>query len=875
MIVAMLLLAVSPALAADRGPSWPAVTLAPAREVTLSGPLGESLQRGVDRLAKPPYTETWLRADVSFEINRIFTNYSGDASGRFLELASLTSPPGQSLPPSLAPLLKTVVHFQKPDGHFGAAVDLTKPLAKNSPPIPMLWGNARLLVGLVTAARQSHDAELLASARRLGDFYVNTAEQLCSPAREADYRSSGTGGDGYTCCYFPAIEGLAMLYRATRSTGRPDDRRYLKQAERMAEFFAKFDYLPVDHSHGNLCAWRGILELYEITGNRTYLQRAKAKWEAAMKGGFVWPLGGVGEHWYVSFPGDEGCSESDWLRFNLDLWRFTGETRYLDVAQRLLENQYATNQCPNGGYGMAHLDGDAAGPIAAIEKLDEWPFCCSFHGPLGLHFLKGYVAAGSERGVIVNFPYSFTAPVHAAGREWSVTVHSKPDYVQGHTQMEIELAPRPSSPAALRGTRAVGRGEGMPAARGTLWVRIPPWASSTKAVAGSGDPLSATVENGYLRIDRDFKTGDKLTVDFQNTLVLEGRRFQEVQLAAEQVSQVKDVPKGATGYKPVLRVKEVAVLAGPDLLFATGVKSGGRPVLLATLDAGGRLSFPVSGDGEFDTVALPSIDATQAQIVEAVQTARPISLRTWPGIVASRHAGPAFVSVVEMSDMGKGSGRKPRRLPFMFDLVVVPAASLGPDRAKLAARATASEPEQAAPIFGENLEKRPEIWPNQAGWKFTRGGLLVSAGDIGLLDGEGYGDYRFEFELTVPKEGQGIAGWVVRAADEENCLMFQLQTADSTFNAPEFKTRPNTLRPHRRTGGQWQIAEPVALPKEVHKGEPHQIAVECRQGTVEVLLDGQRIYRQAGVDLRGGSVGFRASGPAEQGLFRAIGLKKL
>ncbi len=245
-----------------------------------------------------------------------------------------------------------------------------------------------------------------------------------------------------------------MLYRATK------DDRYLKQAERMAEFFTKFDCLPVEHSHGNLCAWRGILDLYEITGKRTYLDRAKAKWDAAMKGGFVWPLGGVGEHWQVFFPGDEGCSESDWLRFSLDLWRFTGQTRYLDVAERLLENQYATNQCPNGGYGMAHLDGDAAGPVAAIEKIEEWPFCCSFHGPLGLHFLKGYLAAGSERGVIVNFPYSFNARVKAAGREWSVSVRSKPDYLRGQTRMEIELAPRDKDAVA----------------RGTLWVRIPEWA---------------------------------------------------------------------------------------------------------------------------------------------------------------------------------------------------------------------------------------------------------------------------------------------------------------------------------------------------------------------------------------------------------------
>jgi len=830
----ILLLQSSFALAAEPASSWPTVTLAPAREVTLSGPLGDSLHRGVDRLAKPPYTEPWLRADVSFELNRIFTNYSGDVSGRFLELATLTSPPGKRSPQALDKLLKTVASFQKPDGHFGVAVDLARPLPKQSPPIPMLWGNARLLVGLVTASQQFRDEKLLTAARRLGDFYVTTADQLCSPAREPDYRSSGTYGDGYTCCYFPAIEGLAMLYQATK------DDRYLKQAERMAEFFTKFDCLPVDHSHGNLCAWRGILDLYEITGNHAYLDRAKAKWDAAFRGGYVWPLGGVGEHWYIFFPGDEGCSESDWLRFNLDLWRFTGQTRYLDMAQRLLENQYATNQCPNGGYGSAHLEGDAAGPVTALDKIEEWPFCCSFHGPLGLHVLKGYLAAGNERGVFVNFPYDFDAPIKAAGGDWSVSVRSRPDYLRGQTRMEIQVTPQDKTLAHT-----------------SLWVRMPEGSSDAKVIDGSGAPVTTTVADGYLRIDRDFKAGEKLAVDFQNKLGLEGRRFANVQVTPGQVSRVKDV----------------AVLAGPEILFATPVKTGGRPVLLAVLDGCGRLSLPLSDNG-FVTVVLPGIDATDAQIAQAIASGRAVFLRTWPGIVASRHGEPAFKSVVSMNEMA-GSSAKPRRLPFMFDLVIVPIAALKADIGGLTARAKEAEDEQVAPIYGANLERRPEIWASNAGWSFTLRELLVSSGDIGLIDADGYGDYRFEFELTVPKEGRGIAGWVVRAKDEDNCLMFQLQTADSTLNAPEFKTRPNTLRPHRRTGGQWEIGEPVTLPKAVHKGESHQIAVECRQGTVEVFLDGQRIYGRTGVDLRGGSVGFRASDPAEQGRFRAISLRKL
>lgn len=39
----------------------------------------------------------------------------------------------------------------------------------------------------------------------------------------------------------------------------------------------------------------------------------------------------------------------------------------------------------------------------------------------------------------------------------------------------------------------------------------------------------------------------------------------------------------------------------------------------------------------------------------------------------------------------------------------------------------------------------------------------MTGGDIGLIDAEGYADYRFEFDLALPKEGEGITGWVVRA----------------------------------------------------------------------------------------------------------------
>jgi hypothetical protein len=797
------------ARAADRPQNWPKVTLADPQQVQWSGPLGEALQRGIARLAEPPYSEPWLLADVSFQVQRIFTNYSGDVSGRFLELASLTSPAGRHAPPTLDPVRAAVGRFQKPDGHFGVDIDLSKPLIKNSPPIPMLWGNGRLLVGLTTAARVFHDPQLLASARRLGDFYVNTADQLCSPAREAEYHASGTYGEGYCCCYFPAIEGLAMLYRDTR------DDRYLKMARRMAEFFRKFDALPIDHSHGNLCAWRGILELYEITGDRGYLDRARAKWDAAVAGGYVWPIGGIGEHWYVNFGIDEGCSESDWLRFCLDLWRYTGKGRCLDVAERLLHNQYLANQCPNGGYGARHFEGQAGGPVATLGTVDEWNFCCNFHGPLGLFFTKSYLATGSDKGVMVNFPEDFSAPVQAGGRTWQVTVRSKPQYVKGNVELEIELAP-------------IGANGPV---HTTLLVRVPDWATVDKRgqndLINSSDPFY-----GYVAVEGEFKAGEPVRVVFRHLLVAEGPRFQ--------------VRKPEPG--KISRLPEVTLVAGPEVLYAATAGISGRPTLLATIDEHGQMALPSEGV----TVLLPRIEATRHEIACALESGRPVVLQPWP------------------------QKPSPRRQTFVYDLVVLPAQELPAARLEsFAKRAKDAAAGRVGPIFGEDLEKKPGVWLPANDWKFTPDGLLVHGGEIGLLDGEGYGDYRFDFDLVLPKDGEGISGWLVRAGSESDCLMFQLQSADSPFVAPQFKTRPNTLRPHTRRNGQWTVLDPVTLPKEVRRGEPHHVTVECRGEEIAVALDGQSIYRQKIPGWSGGTVGFRASGPAEQGLFRHIRLERL
>ena len=218
-------------LCAEEFPSkrW---SLPDARNVDLHGQLGAAYDQCVRRLGQDPYRSlVYLRSDLSFEMKRSFTNYSGDISGRFLEIASLTSPPGKLAPDTLPGLLRGIANYQKSDGHFGRDVDWNTPLEPESPDaviLPIFWGNSRLLVGLLEAHRASGRPELLECARRLGDFYIATADRFLDPKREKEYRATGTYAAGYVTDYFPAIEGLVRLYQATKAE------RYLHQAERMA-----------------------------------------------------------------------------------------------------------------------------------------------------------------------------------------------------------------------------------------------------------------------------------------------------------------------------------------------------------------------------------------------------------------------------------------------------------------------------------------------------------------------------------------------------------------------------------------------------------------------------------------------------------------
>lgn len=130
-----------------------------------AGDLTDRFQLTLDRVktgGPPRYTEALVLADVIPQATRRFTNYSGDVSGRYIGALATASPFADADGPPLARIVSGILSLQKPDGYFGRAFTLNI----GHDEMALLWGNGRLLIGMLEYYKRHPTPDLLNSARR-------------------------------------------------------------------------------------------------------------------------------------------------------------------------------------------------------------------------------------------------------------------------------------------------------------------------------------------------------------------------------------------------------------------------------------------------------------------------------------------------------------------------------------------------------------------------------------------------------------------------------------------------------------------------------------------------------------------------------------
>lgn len=395
--------------------TWKSPELASVEELRLMGLWGEAQTRSANRMAASPLDQQkFILADLSLEQipGRRFTEYSGDISGRWIGAAAFLAPVYPKPFAAFSEIMSQIPGYQKADGHFGA--DQQLPTIDPKRDTPILWGNGRILIGLVEAYQCTGNKTALEMARKLGDYLVATDSVYNKPE---NLGVGGTYAEGFVTCYFSVIEGLVGVGRVTK------DDRYINEAKRIAELALTIKNFDGIHCHGRLTAVRAFADLYAVTHDTHWRDAAERDWKIFMEQ-YRLPTGGLKEVLAAGCNRDEGCAQSDWLRLNLSLWQLTGEGRYLDEAERCLKGHFIANQFPNGGSGHRTLYQIGGHPVAFRPEGGEeeaW-WCCSKHWARAGVDIARFAVTSTEQGPSINLIVDCEGHVAGPGGKWQVTL---------------------------------------------------------------------------------------------------------------------------------------------------------------------------------------------------------------------------------------------------------------------------------------------------------------------------------------------------------------------------------------------------------------------------------------------------------------------
>ena len=177
-------------------------------------------------------------------------------------------------------------------------------------------------------------------------------------------------------CAFMCVDGLAHYYAATK------DERVKQFLDKAIHLFAGIDLVQYKfQTHTTLTCTRGILKLYECTGDKKYLLLAEKVLKTYTMYGMT--LTYENFNWFGrEDTWTEPCAVVDSFILATELYKITGTREYLTLSRRIWFNGLQFCQRENGG----------AGPNTCVTKTQrrlkismyEAPFCCTMRYAEGL-----------------------------------------------------------------------------------------------------------------------------------------------------------------------------------------------------------------------------------------------------------------------------------------------------------------------------------------------------------------------------------------------------------------------------------------------------------------------------------------------------------
>ncbi|WP_420143533.1 beta-L-arabinofuranosidase domain-containing protein [Sphingobium sp.] len=398
----------------------------------------------------------------------------------------------------------------------------------------------KILAGLIDAYQLAGRKPALPIAVGIGDYFATVIEGL-SDDQLQKILSVEHGG---------ILESYADLYALTGTARWLDVARRLRHHAVVDPLVRGEDRLAGLHANTQIPKIIGLARLHEVGGNMADANAARF-FHATVTGHHSYVIGGNSEREHFGQPDRQGeqlttatceaCNSYNMLKLTRHLYGWSPSADWFDLYERIQINHILAHQRPDTGQFVYFMPMEAGAKRDYSTPEDSF-WCCVGSGmeSHAKHADSIYWRDGSTLFVNLFIPSTLDLP---DGLRLDMNTRYPQD---GQVTITVTHTPRRAT---------------------ALAIRRPVWADGA-AIMLNDRPLAAQQQDGYWRIDRRWRAGDRITLSIPMTL------------------RSESLPGAAETY---------AYLSGPlvlaaDLAPADQRFDGPAPALLIHDDAAGALT---------------------------------------------------------------------------------------------------------------------------------------------------------------------------------------------------------------------------------------------------------------------------------------------
>lgn len=479
--------------------------LSPAITANIKGYIGDKLDASFNNriLAQDPH-----RLVQPFKTHDEHSCWQSEFWGKWFTSAiqAYTYRSDQQLINKLKNTVYELMATQTPEGYIGNYASESRLKAWD------IWGRKYVILGLIAYYDISKDKKALDAAAKEADFLIKElTDKNALIVKMGNHRGMAASSVLEPVCQLYTRTGneryLSFAEEIVRQWETPEGPQLISKASvPVGQRFAK----PVGNWYGweqgqkayeMMSCYEGLLELYRITGKESYKKAAEQTWQsiidteiniagsgAAME---AWFSGKEIQHLPIAHY-QETCVTVTWIKFNQQLLRLTGESKYADAIEWTYYNALLGAMRPDGS-NWAKYTPLFGQKLPGSEQCGMGLNCCNANGPRGLFTIPLTTVMSSDEGLNVNFyiegSYQTTSP-----QKNLITVKQHSDYpVSGTVNISLEM----KTPEKM-----------------TLALRIPSW-SDRSTVLINDKPVEKVMKGEYLKINRTWKDSDKIQIEFE------------------------------------------------------------------------------------------------------------------------------------------------------------------------------------------------------------------------------------------------------------------------------------------------------------------------------------------------------------------------